>query len=131
MQRFCVLALVLIGCASQRRPLLPQFSAPVPSAAPVQENKPETLEARTARLIEAAARYDFAAASVDFDDAMAAALTAQKFAAMWSAVEQQLGRLQTIVLQGERDYQVSMTEFQDWVSALGQHKGALLKSYRR
>ena len=63
---------------------------------PVQENKPETLEARTARLIEAAARYDFAAASVDFDDAMAAALTAQKFAAMWSAVEQQLGRFQTI-----------------------------------
>ncbi len=38
-------------------------------------------------------------------------------------------RCPVLVLQGERDYQVSMTEFHDRVSALGKRKGALLKSY--
>jgi hypothetical protein len=38
-------------------------------------------------------------------------------------------RCPILVLQGERDYQVSMSEFHDWVSALAKRKGASLKSY--
>jgi pimeloyl-ACP methyl ester carboxylesterase len=96
MKRFGVAALVLIACAPQPHPQSPPHSPPTPSAVPVQQNTPETLEARTSRLIEAAARHDFAAASIDFDDAMTAALPAQQFAAIWSALEHQLGPFQTI-----------------------------------
>jgi hypothetical protein len=71
----------LSGCASQPQA---QPRAPIPldpSTVATQQHKPETLEARTTKLIEAAARHDFEAASRDFDGAMAAALPVQKFAA--------------------------------------------------
>ena len=71
----------------------------------------EALEARTTRLIEAAARHDFEAASADFDSAMTAALPVQKFAATWSAVEHQLGPLQTvesIQIQPEKGLQAAL-----------------------
>jgi len=84
------------GCASQphAQPLESIPLAPLPVAP--QQHKPETLEARTTQLIEAAARHDFEAASRDFDGAMAAALPPQKFAATWSSVENQLGPFRTV-----------------------------------
>jgi fermentation-respiration switch protein FrsA (DUF1100 family) len=36
-----------------------------------------------------------------------------------------------LVLQGERDYQVTMADFEGWKKALGGRKGATLKSYPR
>lgn len=96
MKRFGVVAVVLIGCASQPPPKPPPHSVPAPSAVPIQQIIPESLEARTTRLIEAAARHDFDAASADFDSGMTAALPPEKFAAVWAAAEHQLGVFQSL-----------------------------------
>nr|MDQ3323939.1 hypothetical protein [Acidobacteriota bacterium] len=36
-----------------------------------------------------------------------------------------------LILQGERDYQVTMTDFQNWKNALGNRKSVTFKTYAK
>ncbi len=112
----CLAVSGLLGACSTSRPAQsqPPSAAPAPSAvvnagsgqpanpAVPEPAKQDSFEALATHLVEAAARHDFDDARRDFGTDMAAALPASKFAAIWSAAEEHLGRFRAIETQSVR-----------------------------